>query len=281
VETLAARVCQGKPSPKQKIDAVVSFLQTEFTYTIEGMQLPQGVEPLSYFLLNRTPAHCEFFASGAVVLLRLQGVPCRYVTGYVVTELEGEYGDYWLARNRNAHAWAEAYDERRQQWVLVEATPGMRVPRDEDALAESHDDLTDDDGRRSSDLSAKQAWLAQRWLSRGWQSLIRSKRLPLLLTGAVVSLLVMVHGLRWRGRTPRSISSRHLASMQRSLARLDRRLRKHDFVRQPSETLHQFAGRLRQASDNEDWLAHCADWYLAYAHLRYAGDTSQSFPRSR
>ena len=33
-----------------------------------------------------------------------------------------------VGRNRDAHAWAEAYDEESKQWFPVESTPG-RLPR--------------------------------------------------------------------------------------------------------------------------------------------------------
>ena len=46
-------------------------------------------------------------------------------TGFVVSD-RGRAQDYWEARNRNAHAWVEAYDDLAQQWITVEPTPGMR-----------------------------------------------------------------------------------------------------------------------------------------------------------
>jgi hypothetical protein len=43
---------------------------------------------------------------------------------------------------------------------------------------------------------------------------------------------------------------------------------------------------LREASADDKWLDHCAQWYLHYAHVRYAGDTTHSgflllYPRAR
>ena len=35
----------------------------------------------------------------------------------------------WIARNRDAHAWVEAFDQERSQWVIVESTPGVDVPK--------------------------------------------------------------------------------------------------------------------------------------------------------
>jgi hypothetical protein len=277
VAKLAAEIGPNAQTARQKIDAVVSFFQNNFSYTLEPMDLPRDAEPLSYFLLNRTAAHCEFFASGAVALLRLQGVPARYVTGYVVTELEDEYGDYWLARNRNAHAWAEAYDDNRQQWVPVEATPGMYLPSADDtsgqiAWAESSG------GRTSDGWGAGDSWFDKRWLGRRWATIGKWLRYPLLVCG--LGIVALVGYQIWcRRQMPQSADARRLAQMQRALARLERRLRRRNFSRPPHETLHQFAHRLRQTSDGDDWLRRSADWCLLYAQARYSGRTVEGgFP---
>ena len=76
----------------------------------------------------------------AVLLLRSLGVPARYVTGYVVDEYNSDTGR-WLARNLDAHAWVEAYDDRAQRWVAVESTPGRQY-----LTISSNDQSIDSDG---------------------------------------------------------------------------------------------------------------------------------------
>ncbi len=65
------------------------------------------------------------------MLLRLGGVPARYVTGYVPSESHS--GGEWLARRKDGHAWVEAYDRQTHQWVRVEATPSSGLPDRRDA----------------------------------------------------------------------------------------------------------------------------------------------------
>lgn len=212
-----------------------------------------------------------------MTLLRFQGIPCRYVTGYVVTELEDEYGDYWLARNRNAHAWAEAYDEINRQWVIVEATLGMSVPRDDGPSADE-----DGEAGRSADRSAREqaadsTWFGERWLAR-WESVAGWLKYPLPAVGAAAALLLLAGAARSRSQRAKAATSRRVARLQRMLARLDRRLRRRNFVRHSHETLHQFALRLRQASREDDRLGRCADWYLQYARLRYADEATENEP---
>ncbi len=263
---LAAEICRGAQTPQRKIKSVTTFFHENFEYAVEVSDLPPDVEPISHFLLNRLPAHCEFFASGAVMLLRSQQVPCRYVTGYVAAELESEYGDYWLARNQNAHAWAEAYDEVGRRWVVVEATPGMDVPTDLE-ISTGQRSSSAGESDRNEDRSAggvRQSWLANswRWLNTGLTYLV-------LVSGIVLS--VAAYRTYRRRHGPKGADQR-LVQMQRTLSRLEQRLRRRNLVRRPHETLHNFARRLRHAEIEDARLRGCADWYHQYARIRYAGE---------
>lgn len=90
-------------------------------------------DPISRFLLKTRRGHCELFASSAVLLLRLHGIPARYVTGYVCEE--PATNNIWLARLRDCHAWAEAYNPVNQTWTLVEATPASGVPNGKERVS--------------------------------------------------------------------------------------------------------------------------------------------------
>ena len=56
----------------------------------------------------QSAGHCELFASAAVLLLRVRGVPARYVTGFRGGEWNA-VGGYVAVRDDRAHAWAEAF----------------------------------------------------------------------------------------------------------------------------------------------------------------------------
>ena len=127
VIALARRVGAGRKTPPQKIDAVIRFLGTNNHYSLTVR--PGPGDPVSNFILQHKSAHCEYFASSAVVMLRAIGVPTRYVSGYYAHESDGR--GWTLVRQRDAHAWAESWDGR-AGWVTVDATPGDGRP---DALA--------------------------------------------------------------------------------------------------------------------------------------------------
>ncbi|MGI4791870.1 MAG: transglutaminaseTgpA domain-containing protein [Janthinobacterium lividum] len=113
--------------PEEKIAAIVHFLWTNNHYSLT-VDPGQG-EPISNFIIQHKSAHCEYFASAAVILLRAVGVPTRYVSGYFAHESDRK--NSILVRQRDAHAWAESWIDGKG-WVTVDATPSDGRP---DALA--------------------------------------------------------------------------------------------------------------------------------------------------
>ena len=112
-------------TPRARIAAVVRFFSDNFTYSLRrDNYIPSRGEyysPLMRFLFYRRTGHCELFATSAALLLRLYGVPTRYVAGVVCNRYNR--AGYFYATNFDLHAWAEAWVDDEQKWVLVEATP--------------------------------------------------------------------------------------------------------------------------------------------------------------
>src|SRR4029079_6196533 len=110
------------------IAAVTRALREKHGYTLDPRPAPAGVDPVESFLLGEHAGHCELFASAAVLLLRVRGVPSRYVTGFRGGEWNA-VGNYVPRRDDRAHAGAEAFVPERG-WVRVDATPpGPPLPR--------------------------------------------------------------------------------------------------------------------------------------------------------
>lgn len=120
VKQLAQRIIKNANATTQleKINAVSDYLLKNYTYSLDFVRGPQ--DPVSDFLLNKKSAHCQYFASAAVMLLRCVGVPARYATGFWAHET-AEDGTTTV-RGRDAHAWCESYVEG-LGWINVEATP--------------------------------------------------------------------------------------------------------------------------------------------------------------
>lgn len=111
--------------------AVVDYFRNgDFTYTKtpNGEGVSDSTPVIEAFLTEVKEGYCVHFASSAVYLLREMGIPCRYVEGYVATDLESLGGN--KAKNRadvygtDAHAWIEVYVEG-LGWMQYEVTPGQ------------------------------------------------------------------------------------------------------------------------------------------------------------
>lgn len=113
-----AALAQRSDAGKRR--GVEAYFAGHFSYTLAlGKETGQNRD-LERFLLHDQAGHCEYFATATVLLLRHLGIPARYVTGYSLQEystLEKRF----IARQRHAHAWAEAWIGGR--WQEVDTTP--------------------------------------------------------------------------------------------------------------------------------------------------------------
>ena len=262
---IAEQVFAGCQTPQEKVNAVQRHFAT-YRYSTD-VAVPTTIDPVLYFLRDKPAAHCEFFASATAVLLRMAGVPCRYVTGYAGAEFNA-VGNYWVVRQRDAHAWVEAYlpDEG---WVIVDTTPAAHAPTTSTGfgLWQLWDEIT----LRGQMIRTA---LASEGIAGKW-SAIKLFFMSLLTTipGALISgglLFLAVRKIRFARKT----ASSHpldltVIELRRLLDELDRRLRRLNLERAAHETLHQFAQRVRVAASSRPNLVEAAEWYLRYAATRY------------
>ena len=246
-----------------------TYFNKEYKYSLDGFEVPKNKNPIAHFLESQPAAHCEFFASSAALLLRAEGVPSRYVTGYVVTSLSWGENAQWIGRNRDAHAWVEAYDADAKQWVIVEATPGVNVPKSLRMNAKTQDSAASTGADGVQNVIAENAWSFKNWLS-----FLRAAMLDQLLI--TLSLLLLLAGALWMAwqrirkataqGTTSTLERRKLRAM---LQKLDSRLVRRRLRRERMETLHQFAARIRSQAMEDPWLKQAATWYEEYAQLVY------------
>lgn len=108
---------------------VANWLRHNTTYSLDLPELPEGAEPVEFFLGEGRQGYCKHYAGAAVLVLRELEVPARYVSGYLVGDYEedAENGTYKITvRERNVHAWVEIYLEG-MGWIPVEMTKGYSV----------------------------------------------------------------------------------------------------------------------------------------------------------
>ena len=138
--------------------ALEHFHNEPFVYTLSPPLL--DADPMDEFLFETRRGFCEHYAAAFVLLMRSAGIPARVVTGYQ----GGEYntvGEYWLVRQSDAHAWAEAWLPN-SGWERVDPTAAVAPERIEHAL---------DLGGAASGEPARFLLLEGGWLANGWRSL--------------------------------------------------------------------------------------------------------------
>ncbi len=102
------------------------YRQQPFTYTLQPPLL-RSSNPTDEFLFESRRGFCEHFASSFVMIMRAAGIPARVVTGYQGGELNS-VGNYFVIRQRNAHAWAEVWLED-SGWVRIDPTAAVAPER--------------------------------------------------------------------------------------------------------------------------------------------------------
>ena len=118
VAALALEVTANAPTQPEKIAAIVEYLMNHHAYSADFAR--GSGDPVSEFLLSKSSAHCQYFAAGAVMMMRAAGVPARYASGFYAHEKTNDGAI--VVRGRDAHAWAEAFVDG-VGWVNVDATP--------------------------------------------------------------------------------------------------------------------------------------------------------------
>lgn len=113
-------------SPEEYLRKVELFLALNYAYDLAIEEHEYVGEDFVYdFLTSESGAgYCVQFASSFIILARLNGVPARYATGYLV----------YLPRDSrtvdvtglSAHAWPEVWLDG-QGWVTWEATPAANI----------------------------------------------------------------------------------------------------------------------------------------------------------
>lgn len=120
VATLAEQLADGSRNQLDVVERVQQYLTQsgQFTYSLDVQ--PPGPYPLFDFLLDTHTGYCQHFAGAAGLLLRMNGIPTRVVSGFATGLPAGD--GTWRVRDSEAHAWIEVYFEG-HGWVAFDVTP--------------------------------------------------------------------------------------------------------------------------------------------------------------
>lgn len=131
-----AALCEKNPlTDRDEItDFIIRTLHENATYSLTPGMTPLNEDVVDYFLFERKSGYCVHFASAAVQMYRMYGIPARYASGYAVSadsfELLGDNRYVAEVTDESAHAWVEIYEDGKG-WIPVEVTPALPANLDE------------------------------------------------------------------------------------------------------------------------------------------------------
>nr|WP_164471121.1 transglutaminase domain-containing protein [Halorubrum sp. CSM-61] len=105
-------------NPYDRAAAIERYLIEEYEYSL-AVEEPDG-DVADAFLFEMDAGYCVYFATTMVAMLRSQGVPAQFATGYSEGERVGE--DRYVVRGQDAHAWVKVYFPG-HGWVAFDPTP--------------------------------------------------------------------------------------------------------------------------------------------------------------
>ncbi len=126
MKNLAADLAAGADSDYDICRAVEKYLR-QYKYNTSPAQITSE-NFVDGFLFETGEGFCFHYATAMVELLRLNGIPARFVQGYSYQFKDNKQGTKSIMGN-NAHAWAEAYIDG-TGWVPFEPTAGRTTSID-------------------------------------------------------------------------------------------------------------------------------------------------------
>jgi transglutaminase-like putative cysteine protease len=250
----------------------LDWIRSRFAYTLSTPA--PGRNSVDEFLFDQQAGYCQHFSSSFVVLMRNAGIPARVVTGFAGGQ-RNPYGDYYVVRRMDAHAWAEVWLPQRG-WVRVDPTAAVAPERIYDTL--------EDRLGAGAGTALESRWLqlgqVGDFLRRGWNDLVlsfdanRQRQLlrPLGIDALEPAQLVAVFiafagvALGWmawllaRGERERD-------PLLRAWHRLGRRYARHGLAREPAETAMDWAQRVHRLRPDPALIP----LSQRFVHARYAG----------
>jgi transglutaminase-like putative cysteine protease len=257
LEELSQEWTRGSPDPRARLAALVKRFGRDYRYSLEVRRETQD-DPVIEFLTRGRQGHCEYFASAMTLMARSLGVPARLVAGYRVTEFN-PVGGYHLVRERNAHAWVEAWIEG-EGWLTYDPTPATD-------LAGQHPEETPWIGAVFDQVSS--------WIGQSWVWMMQQDPLNFIIVG-VISLFLYL-GIRqlvtWLRKRSGSVQETWGFDDPRpSLLLLLGLLSERGEPKGPHEPLELYARRVGTSSELVGDGPEASLLLLRYAAWRYGGE---------
>lgn len=152
---------EEEPNIYYTTERIRDVLKNKMAYREVPELAPNGTDPISYALNHGHEANAVLFASAAVLAYRVQGIPARYVEGYLLPEQQIATAgtDTVTLTTKNSHAWVEVYLDG-VGWIPIDVTPGFyydtytlleMVQKPEKVNRTAAEEQSDEDGQKVED----------------------------------------------------------------------------------------------------------------------------------
>jgi len=251
-KSLSKRVIGGPGSSTlEKMRKLNQFFRdagfrAELVDSLEDGDQPRARTTLDRFLFERRKGHCQWFSGAALVLLRMQGVPTRLVSGFRISR--SPFGGVLTIPQKDAHLWLEAWDAKTASWLAFDPTPRIQVkpsffeelmdlyqgsshwassqwyrwvlspkPERKPSLIPALPDLPEVPEHKEWTQAGRWAELFKKFLKEH-QALfvVTMLALAFVLSRLALRILRWARGLHWSRRSPRVLSRRFRFALKRS-----------------------------------------------------------------
>jgi len=122
---LARSLADAGGGTRQTLRNIERYLAANYSYNLKAKQSRSSEDFVEGFLFYSREGYCVHFTSAFILLARLNGIPARYATGFLVplptdTRVSGKT----IVTGLNSHAWPEIWIED-SGWVTWEATTAV------------------------------------------------------------------------------------------------------------------------------------------------------------
>lgn len=246
VQNFVMQTTSGVSDELAKLEALERAFDG-FEYTLTPGELPADVDSpaefLDYFITESKKGYCNSFATAFVLLCRAQGIPARYVHGYLVPKnAEGTS----TVKSSMAHAYAEAYIKG-IGWIVFDPTPGYYVgqawdERGEYELSMSFDYRGGNSYQYGTQEDSPELLQEEPDKPTNWYIIV----IPVALCLAVLTAVAFIEralNLRRYARLSQNERARTICT------RIIRMLKRLGYVRAESETVSEFSARVSLEGD--------------------------------
>ncbi len=133
VLTLSEQITADASTPFEQAVLIEQYLR-QYPYNLEIPPIPEGVDPVDYFLFDLQEGYCDLYASSMVVMARSVGLPARLGIGYLNPQARPD-GKYLITQDLG-HSWAEIYFPD-VGWVEFEPTASFPLTDNNQSVAQN------------------------------------------------------------------------------------------------------------------------------------------------